>query len=257
MAELKNMTVEALRNLARKALGPGYSKLKTKAELIEALQSAERKVAGAAEKAATKLKQATGRAVRATGKMVESVRRKGSAAPGAKRARATAELEKPEPEKAKQKTKKQKVEKPRSGRPGSREKEGAREPGAAKPAGRKEALPPVLDREPDPEGYMVARVAGEQFARGAPRPLTEGALEGAPWRAHERPAPPPAFDEGLGDLPRGYEDDALMALPRIPRPSSSTGITRRTRFARPGKGSTGRGRRCGSSRASPTAAGRG
>ena len=82
MAELKNMTVQALRNLARKALGPGHSKLKTKTELIEALHSAERKVAGAAEKAATKVKLATGRAVRATEKVVESVRGKGSAAPG-------------------------------------------------------------------------------------------------------------------------------------------------------------------------------
>lgn len=211
MAEFKNMTVQTLRDLARKALGAGHSKLKTKAELIEALQSAERKVAGAAEKAATRVKQATGRAVRATGKMVESMRAKGSAAAGAKGAREKAERRKTEQEAER--------EKPRSGRTGARApKAGARAPAPAKPAARKAAPPPpALDREPDPEGYMVARVAGEQVARGAPRPLTEGALEGAPRRTHERAPPPPAFDEHLGDLPRGYEDDALMALPRDPK----------------------------------------
>src|SRR5690349_13969634 len=62
MAELKNMTVQALRDLARKALGRGHSKLKTKTELIEALQAAQKKVAGAAEKAASKVRAAAGRA---------------------------------------------------------------------------------------------------------------------------------------------------------------------------------------------------
>src|SRR5690348_13654574 len=62
MAELKNMTVQALRDLARKELGRGHSKLKTKTELIEALQAAQRKVAGAAEKAASKVREAAGRA---------------------------------------------------------------------------------------------------------------------------------------------------------------------------------------------------
>ena len=74
MAELKNMTVQALRDLARKALGRGYSKLKTKTELIAALQAAEKKVAGAAEKAAGKLRQATTRVTRATELVVESMR---------------------------------------------------------------------------------------------------------------------------------------------------------------------------------------
>jgi len=214
MAELKNMTVQALRNLARKVLGPGYSKLKTKTELVAALQSAERKVAGAAEKAATKVKQATGKAVRATGKVVESVSGKGAAVV-AKGARSKVERERPGREKAEQQVDR---EKPRSNRPGARAaKEGAREPAPAKPAGRKAAPPPALDREPDPEGYMVARVAGEQVARGAPRPLTEGALEGAPRGRHEHALPPPAFDEHLGELSRGYQDDALIALPRDPK----------------------------------------
>ena len=71
MAEFKNMTVQVLRELARKALGRGHSKLKTKAELIRALQAAESRVAGAAGKAAGKVKGAAGMAARATGKMVD------------------------------------------------------------------------------------------------------------------------------------------------------------------------------------------
>ncbi|HET9596165.1 MAG TPA: DUF4912 domain-containing protein, partial [Anaeromyxobacteraceae bacterium] len=82
MAELKNLTVQALRDLARKALGRGHSKLKTKSELIAALQSAERKVARAAEKAAGKVREATGRAARATERAVETVRGKGREATG-------------------------------------------------------------------------------------------------------------------------------------------------------------------------------
>jgi hypothetical protein len=207
MAELKNMTLQTLRDLARKALGPGHSKLKTKAELIEALQAAERKVAGAAEKAASKIKQVTGRAARATAKVVDSVRGKESAAAGAKAPRVKAE-----------RTKAEKREKPRAGRPGARAaKGGAGELAPSKSAARKSSPPPTMGREPDPEGYMVARVAGEAIARGAPHPLTEGALEGMPRHSHERALPPPAFDEHLGELARSYQDDALIALPRDPR----------------------------------------
>ena len=48
MAELKNLTVQALRELARKALGRGHSRLRTKAELVAALQAAGKNVSGAA-----------------------------------------------------------------------------------------------------------------------------------------------------------------------------------------------------------------
>src|SRR5512146_2309193 len=93
MAEFKNMTVQALRDLARKAIGRGHSKLKTKAELIGALQAAEKKVVDAAEKAAekvkgatekavAKVKDATGEAVRATEKVVDAARAKGRSRPG-------------------------------------------------------------------------------------------------------------------------------------------------------------------------------
>ncbi len=40
MADLKSLTVTALRELARKHIGPGYSRLKTKSELVRALDGA-------------------------------------------------------------------------------------------------------------------------------------------------------------------------------------------------------------------------
>jgi uncharacterized protein len=43
MADLEKLTVQALRELARKALGRGHSRLQTKSELIAALQAAERR----------------------------------------------------------------------------------------------------------------------------------------------------------------------------------------------------------------------
>lgn len=205
MAELKNMTVQALRDLARKALGRGYSRLKTKSELVEALQAAEKKVAVAAGKAASKVKQATGRAARATGKMVESVRGKGRAGTAAGKA-------------------------PR-GRTAQPAGGTSRPPGRATPSGehveqparRRPPREPDVEREPDPEGFMVARVAGEDAAHGAPHPLTERTLEPGETRparpaAGKRPAAPsPAFEEALGELPQAYGDDALMALPRDPK----------------------------------------
>ncbi|HET9595630.1 MAG TPA: DUF4912 domain-containing protein, partial [Anaeromyxobacteraceae bacterium] len=79
--------------------------------------------------------------------------------------------------------------------------------------------------EPDPEGHMVARVAGEDAARFAPHPLTESALESSlgarppvaePRRGDERDEAAAAA-EGLGELPWAYADDTLMVLPRDPR----------------------------------------
>ncbi|HYG67072.1 MAG TPA: DUF4912 domain-containing protein, partial [Anaeromyxobacteraceae bacterium] len=62
MADLRKMTVQSLRELARKVLGPGYSRLKTKGELVAALEQAEKKVASAVEKAGSRVRQATRRA---------------------------------------------------------------------------------------------------------------------------------------------------------------------------------------------------
>lgn len=90
---------------------------------------------------------------------------------------------------------------------------------ARKPATRARGLAarPSID-EPDPDGYFVARVCGEEAVREAPHPMTEAAVEatrGAPRL--DRPEPRPLYDEALGELPWSYGDDAFVALPRDPR----------------------------------------
>ena len=80
MPDYKKMTVESLRELARKVLGPGHSKLK-KAELVRALEEAGRKAAPArgagtrARAAGTRAVEATGKA---TGKAVEVAKQAGT-----------------------------------------------------------------------------------------------------------------------------------------------------------------------------------
>ncbi len=179
MAELRDMTVRALRELARKVLGRGHSKLKTKAELVAALQAVERRVSAAAGKAASRIE-----------KVVGTVRSKRTGA----------------------------------GAAGKRGPSGA---GRGAAAGAGGGPPPRgagerREAEPDPEGYMVARVAGEDALREAPHPLTESACESDRGRArHGRASPagasPAPYQEHLGELPWSYSDDALVALPRDPR----------------------------------------
>ncbi len=215
MAELKQMTVQALRDLARKALGRGHSKLKTKQELIEALQAAERKVTTVAGKAATRVREATGRAARATGKLVETVRgtakRKKPRAtlPGSREKARTAPRTKPAAEKAR----------------GLQRARGAADAVKEAAAAGARKVRSAIGRapEPDPEGYVVARIAGEEALRSAPHPMTEGAIEeqrgarAASRTEAQEPGSEPAYDEGLGELPWAYADDALVALPRDPK----------------------------------------
>ncbi len=68
---------------------------------------------------------------------------------------------------------------------------------------------------PDPEGYFVARVRGEDAVRDAPHPMAE--TSGDSWEEAEDAVGPAVYDEELGDLPLGYGDDAFVALPRDPR----------------------------------------
>lgn len=88
---------------------------------------------------------------------------------------------------------------------------------------------PGQAREPRPEGHFVSRVRGEKAAHVAPHVLTEDQLEeaGAAVEALEaeeevveqreaQPAAPAPYDEGLGDLPWAYGDDAVVALARDP-----------------------------------------
>jgi hypothetical protein len=70
----------------------------------------------------------------------------------------------------------------------------------------------------DPDGYFVARVRGEEAARRAPHPMTEGEEREDPMALRAlADVPVPADDEGLGDLPWSYGDDVFVGLPRDPR----------------------------------------
>jgi hypothetical protein len=227
MAELKNMTVQALRDLARKALGKGHSRLKTKTELIQALQAAERKVTGVAEKAAGKAKEAAGRAARATERVMEGVRGKGSKeaapkarsgakeTPPAKAVKVEERAEKRAEPKPERKAPDRQAEERRADERKSDERKSDERRRAA--SRRSASQGPEAEPEPDPEGHMVARVMGEDAARRAPHPMTESAMESRRAERPTRPQPAPAYDEGLGDLPWTYSDDSLVALPRDPK----------------------------------------
>jgi hypothetical protein len=68
---------------------------------------------------------------------------------------------------------------------------------------------------PDPEGHFVARVRGEEAVREAPHAMAETGGDG-PWTPEREGVGAPKYDEGLGELPWGYGDDAFVALPRDP-----------------------------------------
>jgi hypothetical protein len=152
LKDLKKMTVRALRELARKVIGPGHTRFQTRTELVDALSA----VLGR-----------TGR---------------------------------------------EKASGPAAGT--GDERAWKRGPGS-----------PAQATEPRPEGHLVSRIAGEKAAHDAPHVLTEDRLaepgevaaeleEKIVGQAETPPAGLP--DEGLGDLPIGYGDDALVALARDP-----------------------------------------
>lgn len=89
------------------------------------------------------------------------------------------------------------------------------EPSASAPPpapGRRPAAPgESIPTEPDPEGHLVARVAGERAAHASELPLVE---EKVPPSG---PREPPAYDERLGDLPDGYGEDSVVLLAKDPR----------------------------------------
>jgi hypothetical protein len=142
MAEFEGLTVRALRELARKLLGRGHSKLRTKSDLIAALSKARPEHA--------------------------SRSRKKRSIPSPKRAPAL----------------------PR-GQPAS--------PGLERPS------------EPNPEDYLVARLAGKGVAHQAQTLLEEEKLLPYPV------IPSPSFAEELGELPESYGEDRVVLLPKDPR----------------------------------------
>ena len=216
--------MESLRDLARKMLGPGHSR-KTKGELIQALEevggkaerpersttpravgeraaSAAGKAATAAGKAATAAKKA-GRAAR---EGARTVARAGKAAAGAAAEGAA--------QGAKEAIKATRTRK--SGKVASAVAAvtGATAGAAAGLAAARKAAKARRAEGPDPEGYFVARVRGEDAVRDAPHPMTETADDR--WTAYEEGVGVAVYDEQLGDLPWSYGDDAFVALPRDP-----------------------------------------
>ena len=185
MPDYKKMTLERLRELARTALGPGHSK-KSKAALVSALE------AGGKAAPARKAREGTGKAKRAAAG-------KGKAGGGARAgAKAAARGKAPAaPRKA----------------AGAKAPTGNAQPPLAQRAERPAARPPP--QGPDPDGYFVARVRGEDAIRDAPHPMTETAPGGG-WHEAEEPRGAAVYDEKLGELPWSYGDDAFLALPRDP-----------------------------------------
>lgn len=92
----------------------------------------------------------------------------------------------------------------------------ARRPRSSSPAPSAPGSPDPAEGATDPAGFFVARVRGEDAVREAPHPMAEAASDtGA--RVPEGVPRGPAYDEQLGELPWGYGDDAVVALPRDPR----------------------------------------
>jgi hypothetical protein len=224
MADLKKMTLESLRELARKVLGPGHSR-KTKGELIDALQKAARGPEAPAREAAPPTREPGGRpagvASRAA-RVAKVARQAGQAARDG--ARAVARAGKAAADAAAVGAAagaKEAAKATRARRGGKVASAVAAVAGAAAgaaagvAAARKAAKGRRTPEGPDPEGYFVARVRGEDAVREAPHPMTETADDR--WTALEEGVGPPHYDERLGDLPLGYGDDALVALPRDPR----------------------------------------
>ncbi|HUL60438.1 MAG TPA: DUF4912 domain-containing protein [Anaeromyxobacteraceae bacterium] len=208
MPDFRKMTVQNLRDLARKTLGAEATRLRTKSELIAALE-------GAGGKEPPSRTPGT-RAAQVAGKAIRSVRAAGKAArAGARKAvqagRAVAEEAAAGARRA--------AKQAPPGKAG-RAAVGGAVRGAAAAAARLRRAAEDEAGGGDPEGYFVARVRGEDAVREAPHLMTEPPprhTEEPERRKDARRPRPSGFDEGLGDLPWSYGDDAFMALPRDPR----------------------------------------
>lgn len=143
---------------------------------------------------------------------------KRAATPAAKGAAAKAPARKPaakkEPER-KAPARKAAPAKPAPAKAAPRKGAAAKSPAAPRRKG--PARPPAVEGL-DPDGYFVARVRGEEEARRAPHPMTEGEEREDPMALRAlAEVPVPADDEGLGDLPWSYGEDVFVGLPRDPR----------------------------------------
>lgn len=196
MAEHDKLTLAALRARAKKALGAEAAKGKTKAQLVATLAKAGVKAAGAAAKSAAR--SAAKSAAKSARGAVKAVAQR-----GAKKTAATAKAAAKKTAKAAASTAPPKATARRS----SKAPVPKASPKTKRPA-------PEPSPGPDPEGFFVARVAGEDAAREAPHPMAESLdPEGSEVPGGELDG----LEEGLGELPLSYGDDGIVALPRDPR----------------------------------------
>ena len=216
MPDFKKMTVGNLRELARKVLGPGHSK-KTKPELIAALERAGARSSRSAQETGG---PAAGREAPAPGKGSKAA--KAAQKAGRAGAEAVVRAGKAAANGAAQGAK-EAAKATRARRPGKVASAvatvaGAAAGAAAGVAAARRATKATRARAakgPDPEGYFVARVRGEEAVRDSPHPMTENGDDR--FTAYEEGVSPAVYDEQLGDLPWSYGDDAFVALPRDPR----------------------------------------
>lgn len=236
MPDFKKMTVESLRELARKVLGPGHSK-KTKSELVEALEDASAEKASHARAAGGRARSSgrsepaeragKGDAVARATKAAKGAARKAAevardgARAVARAGKAAASVGKGAAAAARGEGEGKAPSAARARKPGKVAAAVAAVAGAAagvasgrKAARARAAVPRRAAEGPDPEGYFVARVRGEDALRDAPHPMGEAA---GGWAEAEEPPGAKVYDERLGELPWGYGDDAFVALPRDPR----------------------------------------
>jgi hypothetical protein len=218
MADLKSVTVEYLRELARKHLGRGHSKLKTKKDLLAALA---KRVPGLAKLAGLEEPEKKGEVkVRGSRKAPAAVSAASRTEKPENHPKQPATPERRLPEDDDEKTPVRHPPQPA---------EVVNFPPKPKPPGRlsgedESTLPPPMSEpqappeavhvaqhaaEPLVEGFFVARIAGEQEAWR--HHLTEAQRR----RPHEALGSPD-YDEQLGELPLDYEDDTVLLLPRDP-----------------------------------------
>jgi hypothetical protein len=226
MADLKSVTVEYLRELARKHLGRGHSKLKTKEDLLAALA---KRVPGLA-KLGEASKKAHASDETGEGQVSGSLKAPAAVSAASRTEKPEEPPKQPAPperrplpgdddEKTPVYHPPQPAEvvnfppKPRPGRSAMDDDEStvpglmeASAPSVEDPVPAHEAQHAA---EPLVEGFFVARMAGEQEA----------------WRHHlteaQRRQPreslgSPDYDERLGELPLDYLDDTALLLPRDP-----------------------------------------
>ena len=216
MTDFKSVTVEYLRELARKHLGRGHSKLKTKKDLLAALaQRVPRlaKLAGLEEGKEGKVKE------RGALKAPVAVSAASRTEKPEDRPKSPGSPEHPLPGDDDEKTPVHHPPRPAEvvtfpPKPKSPSRLSTDdEPTVTAPADPPEPPrpAPVAQHAAEPlmEGFFVARIAGEQEA----------------WRHHlteeqkRRPREAlgsPDYAEHLGELPMDYEDDAALLLPRDP-----------------------------------------